>query len=112
MLGFGTPIGSHRSPGESCYEDLSGYYPYDPAKARALLQEAGYGPNNPLRFTFTLAAPSPYERRLGEAIAAPLSQIGVQARLEVVGRNFLELPLEAFQLEDEAGCLGYRVSPA
>ncbi|WP_256825631.1 ABC transporter substrate-binding protein, partial [Pseudomonas juntendi] len=41
MLGFGTPIGSHRSPGESCYEDLSGYYPYDPAKARALLQEAG-----------------------------------------------------------------------
>jgi peptide/nickel transport system substrate-binding protein len=84
MLGFGTPIGSHRSPGESCYEDLSGFYPYDPAKARALLQEAGYGPNNPLRFTFTLAAPYPYERRLGEAIAAQLAQIGVQARLEVV----------------------------
>ncbi|MFN4071086.1 MAG: ABC transporter substrate-binding protein [Thermus caldifontis] len=84
MLGFGTPIGSHRSPGERCYEDLSGYYPYDPARARALLQEAGYGPNNPLRFTFTLAAPYPYERRLGEAIAAQLAQMGVQARLEVV----------------------------
>ena len=84
MLGYGTPIGSHRSPGESCYVDLSGYHPYDPGRARALLQEAGYGPQNPLRFTFTLAAPYPYERRLGEAIAAQLAQIGVQARLEVV----------------------------
>lgn len=84
MLGYGTPIGSHRSPGERCYVDLSGVYPYDLAKAKALLQEAGYGPGNPLRFTFTLAAPYPYERRLGEAIAAQLAQIGVQARLKVV----------------------------
>ncbi len=84
MLGFGTPIGSHRSPVERCYEDLSGFYPYDPTRARALLAEAGYGPGNPLRFTFTLAAPYPYERRLGEVIAGQLAQIGVQARLEVV----------------------------
>lgn len=84
MLGFGTPIGSHRSPAESCYVDLSGFYSYDPAKARALLQEAGYGAGNPLRFTFTLAAPYPYERRLGEAIAAKLQAVGVQAQLEVV----------------------------
>ena len=84
MMGLGTKLGSHRSPIESCYVDLSGRYPYDPARARALLAEAGYGPQNPLRFTFTLAAPYPYERRLGEAIAAQLQRLGVQARLEVV----------------------------
>ncbi len=84
MMGFGTKIGSHRSPTESCYVDLSNVYPADPARARALLSEAGFGPSNPLAFTFTLAAPYPYERRIGEAISAQLARIGVQARLEVV----------------------------
>jgi peptide/nickel transport system substrate-binding protein len=84
MMGFGTKIGSHRSPTESCYVDLSNMYPADQARARALLSEAGYGPQNALSFTFTLAAPYPYERRIGEAISAQLSRVGVQARLEVV----------------------------
>jgi peptide/nickel transport system substrate-binding protein len=84
MMGFGTKIGSHRSPGESCYVDLSTFYQPDAARARALLSEAGYGPNNPLTFTFTLAAPYPYERRIGEAISAQLARVGVNARLEVV----------------------------
>ncbi|MDR7418684.1 MAG: ABC transporter substrate-binding protein [Armatimonadota bacterium] len=84
MMGFGTKIGSHRSPGESCYADLSSLYQPDAARARALLSEAGYGPGNPLAFTFTLAAPYPYERRIGEAIAAQLARVGVTARLEVV----------------------------
>ncbi|MDQ7859937.1 MAG: ABC transporter substrate-binding protein [Armatimonadota bacterium] len=84
MMGFGTKIGSHRSPGESCYVDLSGHYAPDAARARALLSEAGYGPASPLAFTFTLAAPYPYERRIGEAISAQLARVGVQARLEVV----------------------------
>ncbi|MDI6772495.1 MAG: ABC transporter substrate-binding protein [bacterium] len=84
MMGFGTKIGSHRSPGEWCYVDLSGMYLPDAARARALLSEAGYGPDNPLSFTFTLAAPYPYERRIGEAISAQLARVGVRARIEVV----------------------------
>ncbi|HEY8486626.1 MAG TPA: ABC transporter substrate-binding protein, partial [Limnochordales bacterium] len=84
MLGMGTPIGSHRSPVESCYVDLSGAYPYDPDRARTLLREAGYGPGNPLRVTFSLPAPYEYARRLGEAVAAQLEQVGVVVRLEVV----------------------------
>ncbi len=54
MLGFGTPIGSHRSPGESCYVDLSGFYPYDPARARACCRRRGTGPATPC------ASPSPW----------------------------------------------------
>ena len=39
--GLGTPIGSHYTPGDPGYVDLSNTYPYDPAKAKALLQAAG-----------------------------------------------------------------------
>ena len=42
MFGYGTPIGSHWSPSTPYYKDLTGRYPYDPEKAKALLKEAGY----------------------------------------------------------------------
>ena len=43
MYGYGTPIGSHFSPHDPAYLDLTGKYPYDPARAKALLREAGSG---------------------------------------------------------------------
>ena len=41
MNGFGAPIGSHLTPNDPGYVDLTGMYPHDPAKAKALLKEAG-----------------------------------------------------------------------
>ena len=41
--GFGTPIGSHFAPHNPAYVDLTGTYPYDVAKAKELLKEAGFG---------------------------------------------------------------------
>jgi len=71
MSGVGTPIGSHFSPLHPAYVDLTGLYPYDPAKARALLAEAGY-PNG---FAATLRLPPPpYARRSGEIVAARLAR--------------------------------------
>ena len=67
MVGFGTPIGSHFSPANAAYVDLTGTYPYDPAKAKALLTEAGF-PNG---FKATLKLPPPaYARDGGEIIAS------------------------------------------
>ena len=43
MYGFGTPIGSHFPPRNPAYIDLTGVYPHDVAKARALLAAAGPG---------------------------------------------------------------------
>ncbi len=76
--GFGKPIGSHFIPGDPGYVDLTGAYPYDPAKAKALLAEAGVKPGT----TLTIKLPPPsYARRGGEVIAAMLEQVGITAKL-------------------------------
>jgi peptide/nickel transport system substrate-binding protein len=79
--GLGTPIGSHYTPQDPGYVDLTGTYPYDPAKAKALLQAAGVAPGT--TFTITLPPPS-YARRGGELIAAYLQQVGLNAKLQSV----------------------------
>src|SRR5262249_37662046 len=56
-MGYGTPIGSHFAPHNRAYIDLTGRYPFDPAKARALLKEAGHA--NDISATLKLP-PAPY----------------------------------------------------
>ena len=77
--GLGVPIGSHFSPGNDAYVDLTGTYPHDVEKAKALLAEAGLADG----FSATLKLPPPpYARDGGEIIAAELRQIGIQ--LEII----------------------------
>ena len=42
MFGYGTPIGTHFAPHNPDYVDLLGNSPYDPAKAKQFLAEAGF----------------------------------------------------------------------
>jgi len=78
MFGLGQPIGSHYPPQNPGYVDLTGLYPHDPAKARALLAEAGY----PHGFDLTLSLPPPsYARRSGEIVAAQLAEVGVRVKI-------------------------------
>jgi peptide/nickel transport system substrate-binding protein len=79
--GQGTPIGSHLTPNDPGYVDLTGQYPHDPAKAKALLAEAGV--KLPLSLTLTLPPPD-YARKGGEIIAAELAEVGIQAKIENV----------------------------
>jgi peptide/nickel transport system substrate-binding protein len=73
--GYGTPIGSHFAPHHPYYVDLTGLYPHDPEKARALLAEAGY----PQGFAATLKLPPPfYARDGGQIIASQLAEIGIK----------------------------------
>jgi peptide/nickel transport system substrate-binding protein len=79
MYGYGTPIGSHFPPGNPAYVDLTGVYPHDVARAKALLAEAGY----PDGFSMTLKLPPPsYARRSGEIVASQLAQIGIRLSIE------------------------------
>lgn len=81
FYGFGAPIGSHYAPQDEGYVDLTGMYPYDPAKARKLLAQAGF----PHGFDVTLKLPPPaYARRSGEILAAELAAVGIRAKIETV----------------------------
>jgi len=81
MNGFGAPIGSHLTPNDPGYVDLTGQYPHDPAKAKALLKAAGV--ETPLKLTLTLPPPD-YARKSGEVIAAELADVGIEAKIENV----------------------------
>ncbi|MEO9819154.1 MAG: ABC transporter substrate-binding protein [Paracoccaceae bacterium] len=78
MFGYGTPIGTHFAPHNPAYVDLTGQSSHDPAKAKALLAEAGFADG----FETTLHLPPPsYARRGGEIIAAQLAEVGIKAEI-------------------------------
>ena len=79
--GLGAPIGSHLTPNDPGYVDLTGMYPHDPAKAKELLKEAGV--KTPLNVTLTLPPPE-YARQGGQVVAAELADVGIQAKIENV----------------------------
>jgi len=79
--GFGVPIGSFYVPGAPGYVDTTGLNPFDQARARALLHQAGITP--PLNLTLKLP-PTPYARQGGEIIAAQLAKVGIAAKIENV----------------------------
>ncbi|MCH9275300.1 ABC transporter substrate-binding protein [Bifidobacterium amazonense] len=75
---LGGPIPS-LDPG---YEDLTGLYPHDEAKAKALMQEAGYSTDKPLTLTLTYA--NIYGTELGDQLRSQLARIGIDLKVNVV----------------------------
>ncbi|HEX9555457.1 MAG TPA: ABC transporter substrate-binding protein [Reyranella sp.] len=76
--GFGVPIGSHFAPHNKAYLDLTKTYPFDIAKAKALLAEAGYAGG----FDASLKLPPVgYAQRAGEVIASQLGKIGIKVAI-------------------------------
>ncbi len=93
--GLGVPIGSHFSPANAAYVDLTNTYPYDPAKARALLAEAGLA--NGFSATIKLPPP-PYARQGGEIIASQLRQVGIN--LEIIPVEWADWLKQVFTDKD------------
>jgi peptide/nickel transport system substrate-binding protein len=93
--GYGVPIGSHFSPANAAYVDLTGTYPYDPAKSKALLAEAGF-PNG---FKATLKLPPVgYARDGGQIIASQLRDVGIQ--LEIIPVEWADWLKQVFTDKD------------
>jgi len=91
--GYGLRIGSFVPPTDPWYENLANRYPYDLAKSRQLLAEAGY-PNG---FNLTLDVPGiPYATASQEFIAASLAKVGIKVTIrpvsfpEWISRIFLQ----------------------
>ena len=80
VAGYGTPIGSHFPPTDPDYIDLTGVYPYNVAKAKALMAEAGLASGFQTKL---ILPPFPYTRRSGEIIQALLAEIGIKADIEI-----------------------------
>lgn len=61
--------------------DTADLLPYDPARAQALLSEAGY---SNLELTMTLPSAYPLHVQTGEIIADQLRRIGINVKIEIV----------------------------
>lgn len=78
--GKGVVLGSMAVPTDPYYEDLSDTYPYDPAKARKLLAEAGYPEG---KLTLRLRPPTiPYATRAAQYVASQLGAVGVKVAVD------------------------------
>ena len=82
MDGLGTPIGSHLTPNDPGYVDLTGMHPHDPAKSKELLKEAGV--TTPLQLSLVLPPVANYARQGGQIAAAELAEVGIQANIQEV----------------------------
>ena len=81
--GHGTPLGSSMFPafGKYFVPGLTDYYKPDPAKAKALLKEAGY---EKLSFTITVASNMPMHVDAAQVIVELLREVGVDAKINQV----------------------------
>jgi ABC-type transport system substrate-binding protein len=76
-----TPTVSVLSPGVEDYLDLNEMYPYDPAKAKALLQEAGYDAKNPLEFEIATNNDAAFFADVSTLIKSQMERIGVKVNI-------------------------------
>jgi peptide/nickel transport system substrate-binding protein len=78
--GLAKIIGSHSSPNDPWFKDLSNTYPYDVSKAKALLQEAGVS-----NLDLTLdVIPTPYAQASAPVIKDQLAKVGISVTLSNV----------------------------
>jgi peptide/nickel transport system substrate-binding protein len=82
MFGFGRVLGTNVDPLNPYFVDMSGAMPYDPAKAKKLLAEAGY-PNG-FETVLKVAPQYYYTVRTGEVLADQLQKVGVKIKIEQI----------------------------
>lgn len=85
LRGMAKPIGQIVSPAAFGYDESIKPTPYDPAKARALIKEAGYG-GEPIPFAYAndLIASG---RDVAQAVAGYLEAVGIKVQLEGLEYN-------------------------
>lgn len=80
--GVDTALGGPIPSVDPGYEDLTGLYPYDVAKAKNLMTQAGYSTDHPLELTLTYA--NTYGTELGDQLKSQLAKIGIDLNINYV----------------------------
>jgi peptide/nickel transport system substrate-binding protein len=81
LAGRGQLIGGGVAPTDPWFDDsLTSIDPYDPAAAKALLAQAGYGSG----LSLNLSVPTIYRSTIGEYVASQLKQVGITVNYQPV----------------------------
>lgn len=84
LLGFGIPVSTTEGPLYDAY-DPSATFPHDPARAKQLLQKAGYSPSSPLKLAvMATKGVRAKDFEVMTAITQMWKDVGIEAELEVV----------------------------
>jgi peptide/nickel transport system substrate-binding protein len=84
--GQATPWAGMTPPGTLDSVDLNDRCPYDQAKAKQLLQEAGYGPSKPLTFDLMANTEKSVFNVIATVIKEQMGRIGVTANIKLVDK--------------------------
>jgi peptide/nickel transport system substrate-binding protein len=84
--GQATPWAGIIPPGTEDTVDVTSACPYDAAKAKALLAEAGYGPQKPLTFEILTNTDKAIFNVIATVIKEQLARIGVTANIRIVDK--------------------------
>ena len=83
LSGYGVPIDTLQTPEYAAYDETI-KVGYDPERAKELLAESGYGPDNPVRFTIqTTRGFKPKDYEMIQAIVGLWRRVGIEAEIEV-----------------------------
>ena len=84
--GQATPWVGMNPPGTLDTVDVNHLCPYDPAKAKAMLAEVGYGPSKPLTFEIIADTEKSVFNVIATVIKEQMARIGVTANIRVVDK--------------------------
>jgi peptide/nickel transport system substrate-binding protein len=84
--GQATPWVGMNPPGTLDTVNVNHLCPYDPEKAKALLAEAGYGPQHPLTFEIITDTEKAIFNIIATAIKAQMARLGVTANIKLVDK--------------------------
>jgi ABC-type transport system substrate-binding protein len=86
LLGLAQPLWSFVVPGAKGHLDFGERFPYNPEKAKALLREAGYDANNPLRYSLMTHAAEAALPTVATILKGQYAKLGVEVEVEVLDR--------------------------
>ncbi len=84
--GKATPWVGMNPPGTLDTVDVNAMCPYDPAKAKAMLAEAGYGPSKPLTFELMADTEKSVFNVIATVIKEQMARLGVTANIRLVDK--------------------------